>query len=120
MGGYGRNNVFRKSATAAANKEVTLTLTKPEAAMRIFVQRILVGVGGSGTVTSPLLKIEDGQILPGASTEENLLELPLAAALGSQELCPEYQGGPGKAIVITLAAAGSSAVGYISAFFYID
>ena len=120
MSGYGRNNVFRKSATAAANKAVTLTLTKPEANMRVFLQTLIIGVGGKGTIASALCEIEDGQILPSESAEENKLIIPTLGTLGNQVVPLEYQGGAGKAIVVTLAAAGTEAVGYLSAIFYID
>jgi hypothetical protein len=130
MAGYGRNNVMRKSATAAANKAVTLTLPKPEGAMRVFVQSLFVGLGGKGTVGSSLVTVQDGMILPEARkeaiekgetpTEENEATFPTAAAFGTQPLELAYQGAPGKAIVIALAAAGTEVVGYLTAIFYID
>lgn len=119
MAGYGRNNVMRKSVKSTANTAVSFETGKPEANMRIFIQAVFVGYGGTGTLAGGLLTVEDGQILPEATTEENKVELPVGSK-GSQELEFMYQGGPGKAVKFTLAAGGSEVTGYMTVVYFID
>lgn len=119
MAGYGRNNVMRKSAKSAANAAVTLEAGNPGPDRRMFIQAVFVGYGGPGTLTEGRLTVEDGMVLPGASTEENEVELPVGSK-GVEELELAYQGGPGKAVKFTLAAGGAEVVGYLTVVYYID
>lgn len=120
MAGYGRNNVMRKSVKSTANTAVSFETGKPEGAMRIFLQAVYVGYGGSGTLGSTgLLTIEDGMLLPEGSSEENKVELPVASK-GFTPIELGYQGGAGKAVKFTLAAAGAEVFGYMTVVYYID
>jgi|HubBroStandDraft_5_1064220.scaffolds.fasta_scaffold01162_7 hypothetical protein len=120
MAGYGRNNVMRKSVKSTANTAVSFETGEPEANMRIFLQAVYAGYGGSGTLGSTgLLTIEDGMILPGKTTEENKVELPLASK-GITPIELGYQGGAGKVVKFTLAAGGSEVTGYMTVVYYID
>lgn len=119
MAGYGRNNVMRKSVKSSANTAVSFETGNPQPNMRIFIQAAFVGYGGTGTLAGGLLTVEDGQILPEGTTEENKVELPIGAK-GSQELEFMYQGGPGKAVKFTLAAGGSEVTGYMTVVYFID
>jgi hypothetical protein len=120
MPGYGRNNVLRVSAKGSvANKAVTLEVGKPGQNMRMFVQAVFLGYGGTGTLEGGLLTYEDGVILPGESSEVNKVELPIASK-GTQELALAYQTGPEKDAKFTLAAGGENVTGYLTVVYYID
>lgn len=106
---YPRENILPlTSAPAGANEEAKVETTKPEAAMRHRITRVIASYSGTPAAGSTLT------ISDGTTTLTTYI-----AAAGPTQIEPEFQAAAGAKVTIILAAA-TGVKGALFAFYTID